>query len=65
MSQKLSGSVCVITGASAGIGRACALALAREGASLVGRATEAPPRRVGGDGPLRGWSSRGGDRGCA
>jgi NADP-dependent 3-hydroxy acid dehydrogenase YdfG len=35
MSQKLSGSVCVITGASAGIGRACALALAREGASLV------------------------------
>jgi NADP-dependent 3-hydroxy acid dehydrogenase YdfG len=35
MSQKLSGSVCLITGASAGIGRACALALAREGASLV------------------------------
>ena len=35
MSQKLSGFVCLITGASAGIGRACALALAREGASLV------------------------------
>ena len=35
MSQKLSGSVCLITGASAGIGRACALSLAREGASLV------------------------------
>lgn len=35
MSQKLSGSVCLVTGASAGIGRACALALAREGASLV------------------------------
>jgi NADP-dependent 3-hydroxy acid dehydrogenase YdfG len=35
MSQKLAGSVCVITGASAGIGRACALSLAREGASLV------------------------------
>jgi NADP-dependent 3-hydroxy acid dehydrogenase YdfG len=35
MSQKLGGSVCLITGASAGIGRACALALVREGASLV------------------------------
>jgi NADP-dependent 3-hydroxy acid dehydrogenase YdfG len=35
MSQKLGGSVCLITGASAGIGRACALTLAREGASLV------------------------------
>ncbi len=29
------GSVCLITGASAGIGKACALALAKEGASLV------------------------------
>jgi NADP-dependent 3-hydroxy acid dehydrogenase YdfG len=35
MSQKLAESVCLITGASAGIGRASALALAREGASLV------------------------------
>ncbi len=35
MSQKLRGSVCLITGASAGIGRASVLALAREGASLV------------------------------
>ncbi len=35
MSQKLIGSVCLITGASAGIGKACALALAKEGASLV------------------------------
>src|SRR6266849_1114375 len=35
MSQKLVGSVCLITGASAGIGKACALALAEEGASLV------------------------------
>jgi 3-oxoacyl-[acyl-carrier protein] reductase len=35
MSQKLSGSVCLITGASAGIGKACALALAKEGANLV------------------------------
>ena len=35
MSQKLAGSVCLITGASAGIGKACALALASEGAHLV------------------------------
>jgi NADP-dependent 3-hydroxy acid dehydrogenase YdfG len=35
MSQKLSGSVCMITGGSSGIGRASALMLAREGASLV------------------------------
>jgi NADP-dependent 3-hydroxy acid dehydrogenase YdfG len=35
MIQKLAGTVCMITGASAGIGRASALALAREGASLV------------------------------
>lgn len=35
MSKKLDGSVCVITGASAGIGRACAIALASEGAYLV------------------------------
>jgi NADP-dependent 3-hydroxy acid dehydrogenase YdfG len=35
MSQKLAGSVCLITGASAGIGRASALALASEGAALV------------------------------
>jgi 3-oxoacyl-[acyl-carrier protein] reductase len=35
MSQKLNGSVCLITGASAGIGEASALALAKEGANLV------------------------------
>jgi len=35
MSQKLAGSVCMITVASAGIGRASALALANEGAYLV------------------------------
>jgi NADP-dependent 3-hydroxy acid dehydrogenase YdfG len=35
MSQKLVGTVCMITGASAGIGKASALALAREGASLA------------------------------
>ena len=35
MSQRLSGFVCLITGASAGIGKACALTLAKEGASLV------------------------------
>ena len=35
MSKKLVGSVCIITGASSGIGKASALALASEGASLV------------------------------
>lgn len=35
MSKKLQGKVAIITGASAGIGRACALALASEGADLV------------------------------
>ena len=35
MSQALAGRVCVITGGTSGIGRAVALLLAREGASLV------------------------------
>jgi NADP-dependent 3-hydroxy acid dehydrogenase YdfG len=35
MSQKLAGKSVVITGASSGIGRACAIALAREGADMV------------------------------
>ena len=35
MSQKLNGKVAIITGASAGIGRESARALAREGARLV------------------------------
>ena len=35
MSNKLKGKVAIITGASAGIGRACARALAGEGAQLV------------------------------
>jgi NADP-dependent 3-hydroxy acid dehydrogenase YdfG len=35
MAGKLVGKVALITGASAGIGRACAMALAAEGASLV------------------------------
>jgi len=35
MTGRLNGKVVLITGASAGIGKACAVALAREGASLV------------------------------
>jgi NADP-dependent 3-hydroxy acid dehydrogenase YdfG len=42
MSQKLVDSVCLITGASAGIGKACALALANEGASLILAARRKP-----------------------
>ena len=42
MSERLKGKVAIITGAGTGIGRACALAYAREGAMLVlvGRRTE-------------------------
>ena len=35
MNKKLAGSACIITGASSGIGKASALALANEGANLV------------------------------
>ena len=36
MSSKLSGKVCIITGTGGSMGRAAALAFAREGASVVG-----------------------------
>src|ERR1700726_1301078 len=36
MSDRLSGKVCVITGTGGSVGRAAALAFAREGASVVG-----------------------------
>ena len=39
MSERLKGKIGIVTGAGTGIGRACAIALAREGAqvALVGR----------------------------
>jgi len=36
MTPRLEGKVCVITGAGGSMGRACALAIAREGGSMVG-----------------------------
>ena len=36
MSRRLSGKVCIITGTGGSMGRAAALAFAREGASVVG-----------------------------
>jgi NAD(P)-dependent dehydrogenase (short-subunit alcohol dehydrogenase family) len=52
MSERLKGKVGIVTGAGSGIGRACAVALAKEGASvtLVGRRTdriEAVAREIG------------------
>ena len=34
MAGKLAGKICVVTGATRGIGRGCAIALAEEGATI-------------------------------
>ena len=44
MGSRLSGKRCFVTAASAGIGRACALAFAREGAEVI--ATDLTPTRL-------------------
>ena len=44
MGSRLSGKRCFVTAASAGIGRACALAFAREGAEVI--ATDIAPTRI-------------------
>ena len=48
MGSRLSGKRCFVTAASAGIGRACALAFAREGAEVI--ATDLAPTRIEADG---------------
>lgn len=48
MGARLSGKRCFVTAASAGIGRACALAFAREGAEVI--ATDIQPSRLEVDG---------------
>ncbi|HTA88488.1 MAG TPA: SDR family NAD(P)-dependent oxidoreductase, partial [Polyangiaceae bacterium] len=55
MSSKLSGKVCIITGTGGSMGRAAALAFAREGASVVGcdlnvESAEATVQAVRGEG---------------
>ena len=44
MGSRLSGKRCFVTAASAGIGRACALAFSREGAEVI--ATDIAPTRL-------------------
>ena len=48
MGSRLIGKRCFVTAASAGIGRACALAFAREGAEVI--ATDLAPSRIEGGG---------------
>ena len=61
MKQSIAGQVCLVTGASRGIGKAIALALGENGATVVGTATsEAGAGRI--DEYLRAANSRGGGR---
>ena len=48
-SQRLAGSVALVTGGASGIGKACAVRLAREGASVVVFDTRREPREGGAD----------------
>jgi len=61
MSQRLSGKICIITGTGGSMGRAAALAFAREGAS--GRRLRSERRVRGGDRAI--GSTRGRNDGVA